>query len=73
MYTLLRKNKLVKPGGAEEAARRVRDGIVPILKGRPGFRLHLGFVSETCETVGVTLYDGRGHPLRRPRASIGRL
>ena len=59
MYTLLRKNKLVKPGGAEEAARRVRDGIVPILKGRPGFRLHLGFVSEASEAVGVTFFDDR--------------
>ena len=59
MYALLRKSKLVKPGGADEAARRVRDGVVPILKGRPGFRLHLGFVSEASETVGVTFYDGR--------------
>ena len=63
MYTLLRKNKLVKPGGADEAARRVRDGVVPILKGRPGFRLHLGFVSEASETVGVSFYDGRGPAL----------
>ena len=60
MYALLRKNKLAKPGGADEAARRARDGIVPILKGRPGFRLHLGFVSEASETVGVTFFDGRG-------------
>ena len=59
MYALLRKNKLVKPGGADEAAKRARDGIVPILKGRPGFRLHLGFVSEASEAVGVTLFDGR--------------
>ena len=59
MYALLRKSKLAKPGGADEAARRARDGIVPILKGRPGFRLHLGFVSEASEAVGVTLYDGR--------------
>ncbi len=59
MYALLRKNKLVEPGGAEEAARRVRHGLVPILKGRPGFRLHLGFVSETSETVGVTFFDDR--------------
>jgi hypothetical protein len=59
VYALLRKSKLAEPGGADEAARRARDGIVPILKGRPGFRLHLGFVSERSETVGVTLYDGR--------------
>ena len=59
MYALLRKNKLVKPGGADEAAKRARDGIVPILKGRPGFRLHLGFVSEASEAVGVTFFDDR--------------
>jgi heme-degrading monooxygenase HmoA len=63
VYALLRKNKLAKPGGADEAARRVRDGVVPILKGRPGFRLHLGFVSEASETVGVTFFDGRGPAL----------
>jgi quinol monooxygenase YgiN len=60
MYALLRKTKLIKPDAADGAARRVRDGIVPILRARPGFRLHLGFVSETCETVGVSFYDDRG-------------
>src|SRR3712207_5381288 len=59
VYALLRKTKLAEPGGADEAARRARDGIVPILKGRPGFRLHLGFVSEASEAVGVTFFDGR--------------
>jgi heme-degrading monooxygenase HmoA len=59
MYALLRKAKLIEPRAAEEAARCIRSGIVPILKARPGFRLHLGFVSEACETVGVTFYDHR--------------
>lgn len=63
MYALLRKSKLAKPGGADEAARRARDGIVPILTGRPGFRLHLGFVSEAGEAVAVTLFDDRGPAL----------
>ena len=63
MYALLRKNKLAKPGGADEAARRAHDGIVPILKGRPGFRLHLGFVSEASEAVGATFFDDRGPAL----------
>jgi len=63
VYALLRKSKLAKPGCADEAARRARDGIVPILKGRPGFRLHLGLVSEAGEAVGVTLYDDRGPAL----------
>ena len=63
MYALRRKSKLIKPGGADEVARRVRDGILPILKGRPGFRLHLGFVSEAGEAVRATLFDGRGPAL----------
>jgi quinol monooxygenase YgiN len=57
VYALLRKAKLVGPGAAEEAARRVRTGIVPMLRMQRGFRLHLGFVSEACEAVGVTLFD----------------
>lgn len=63
MYALLRKNKLAETGGADEAARRARDGIVPILTGRPGFRLHLGFVSEASEAVGVTFFDDRAPAL----------
>ena len=40
MYALLRKSKLAGPGGADEAARRVRDGFVPILNG--GYSLRAG-------------------------------
>jgi hypothetical protein len=59
VFALLRKAKLIEPSAADDAARRIRDGLVPILKERPGFRLHLGFVSEACETVGLTLYADR--------------
>jgi quinol monooxygenase YgiN len=59
MYALVRKAKLALPGAAEEAARRVRGGAVPLLRAQPGFRLHLGLISEACEAVGVTLFDGR--------------
>ena len=59
MYALLRKTKLVEPGAAEEAAQRVRTGIVPMLRMQRGFRLHLGFVSEACEAVGVTFFGDR--------------
>lgn len=58
MYVLLHKAKLVE-AGAEEAARRVRTVIVPMLRAQRGFRLHLGFVSEACETVEVTFFDDR--------------
>ena len=59
MYALLRRSKLAMSGIAEEAARRVREGAVPILRAQPGFRLHLGFLSEACEAVGVSLFDDR--------------
>ncbi len=63
MYALFRKAKLTEPGAAEEAARRIREGVLPFLRARPGFRLHLGFVGEACEAVGVTLFDDRATAL----------
>ncbi len=63
MYALLLKAKLSEPGAAEEAARRIREGVVPTLRAMPGFRLHLGFFSEACEAVGVTLFDDRATAL----------
>jgi hypothetical protein len=58
LYGLLRKTKLARPDAAEEAARRVREGVVPILQEQRGFLLHLGFISEACEAVGVSLFSG---------------
>ena len=69
MYALVRKTKLTATGAAEEAARRVRESAVPILRDEPGFRLHLGFVSEACEAVGVSLFDDR----TAAQAALGRL
>jgi hypothetical protein len=59
VYALLRKAMLAVPGIAEEAAQRVREGAVPILRAQPGFRLHVGFVSEAGEAVGASLFDDR--------------
>jgi hypothetical protein len=59
VFALLRKTKLVEPSVAEVAARRVREGAVPILRAQPGFLLHLGFLSEGCEAVGISLFDDR--------------
>jgi quinol monooxygenase YgiN len=59
MYALVRKAKLAEPGIAEEATRRVREGAVPLLLAQPGFRLHLGLVSEAGEAVGASLFDDR--------------
>ena len=69
MYALVRKTKLAATGAAEEAARRVREGAVPILRDQPGFRLHLGFLSEASEAVGVSLFDDR----TAAQAALGRL
>jgi len=69
VYALVRKAKLARPGAAEEAARRVREGALPLLRDQPGFLLHLGFVSEACEAVGVTLF----HDGVAARAALGRL
>jgi quinol monooxygenase YgiN len=69
VYALLRKAKLAAPGAAEEAARRVREGMVPLLRAAPGFRLHLGFVSEACEAVGASLFADRASGV----AALGRV
>ena len=58
MYALLRRAKLARPGIAEEAARWVREGAVPLLRAQPGFRLHLGFLSEACEAGRPSLFEG---------------
>jgi hypothetical protein len=63
VYALLRKAKLAEPGAAEEVARRIGEGVVSALLGRPGFRFHLGFVSEVSEAVGVTVFDDRATAL----------
>jgi quinol monooxygenase YgiN len=69
VYALLRKAKLARPDAAEEAVRRVREGAVPILRAQPGFLLHLGFLSETCEAVGASLFEDRA----AAQAVLGRL
>jgi quinol monooxygenase YgiN len=56
VYAVLRKAKLADPGAAGEAARRVRESLVPLLRSALGFRLHLGLVSEACEAVGASLF-----------------
>ena len=69
MYALLRKTRLVRPETAEEVARRVREDAVPLLRAQPGFRLHLGFLSEAGEAVGVSLLEDRA----AAQAALGRL
>jgi hypothetical protein len=44
---------------ADEVARRVGEGLVPILKGLPGFRTYYAFVGEDGRPVSVSIVDGR--------------
>ena len=42
-----------------EIARKGEQGVVPMLKGQPGFRLYCAFLNEEGEGVSVTAFDGR--------------
>ena len=58
MYVVIRRTKL--SGSAEEAARRTRDHIVPLVQGRPGFRGYCAFVAEQGDAaVSVGVFDDR--------------
>jgi heme-degrading monooxygenase HmoA len=59
VYALVRKAKLATPDSSADVVRRVREGVLPILKEQHGFRSHFGFVSEACEAVAVTLSADR--------------
>ncbi len=58
MYVVIRRTKL--SGSAEEAARRARDHIVPLVQGRSGFRGYCAFVSERGDAAySVSVFDDR--------------
>jgi quinol monooxygenase YgiN len=58
MYVAIRRTKL--SGSAEEAARRARDHIVPLVQGRPGFRGYCGFVAEQGDAAySVSVFDDK--------------
>ena len=44
---------------ADEVARRVGEGLVPILAKLPGFRAYYCFVGEDGRPVSVSIVDGR--------------
>ena len=44
---------------AEEVARRVGEGLVPILRQQPGFRAYYAFVSDEGRPVSVSIVDSR--------------
>ena len=58
MYVVIRRAKL--SGSAEEAARRTRDHIVPLVQGRPGFWGYCAFVAEQGDAAySVSVSDDR--------------
>ncbi|HYI90916.1 MAG TPA: hypothetical protein VEY05_13545 [Beijerinckiaceae bacterium] len=44
---------------ADDVARRVGEGLVPILKQQPGFRAYYAFVGDDGRPVSVSVVDGR--------------
>jgi hypothetical protein len=44
---------------ADEVARRVGEGLVPVLKQQPGFRAYYAFVGDDGRPVSVSVVDGR--------------
>ena len=58
MYVVIRRTKLGGP--AEEAARRARDHIVPLVQGRPGFRGYCAFVAEQGDAAySISVFDDK--------------
>jgi len=48
---------------AEEIARRVGEGLVPVLKEQPGFRAYYAFVGEDGRPVSVSIVTNRATAL----------
>ena len=59
MYVTLRRYAGVGARMYEVIFRKVEAGLVPMLKGRPGFRGYCAFLSEDGDGVSVTVVDGR--------------
>jgi heme-degrading monooxygenase HmoA len=64
MYVTLRRYAEVGARMYEIVARRVEEGLVPTLKGQPGFRCYCAFVSADGEGVSMTIFDERGQAAR---------
>jgi len=64
MYVTLRRYAEVGARMYEIVARRVEEGLVPTLKGQPGFRCYCAFVSADGDGVSMTVFDARGQAAR---------
>ena len=59
MYVTLRRYAEVGARMYEVIFRKVESGLVPMLKGQPGFRCYCAFVSGDGDGLSVTVFDGR--------------
>ena len=58
MYVVIRRTGLA--GSPEEAVRRTRDHIVPLVQGQEGFRGYCGFVTEQGDTAfSISIFDDK--------------
>jgi len=64
MHVTLRRYAEVGARMYEMVFRKVEAGLVPRLKGQPGFRLYCAFLSEEGEGVSVTVFDDREQAAR---------
>jgi hypothetical protein len=62
MFVVIRKYR--GGGRPEEIARRVGEGLVPILREQAGFRAYYAFVSEDGRPVSVSVCDSRQAAMR---------
>jgi heme-degrading monooxygenase HmoA len=56
MFTSIRKYK-VKRGSAEEYARRVQEGFVPLIHGMPGFRGYYLLDGGPDVIIAISMFD----------------
>jgi heme-degrading monooxygenase HmoA len=56
MFTSIRKYK-VKRGSADELARRVGDGFVPLMRGMPGFRGYYLLDGGPDVLITISMFD----------------
>ena len=57
MFVVIRR--YAAGAGAEEVARRVGEGLVPVLRNLPGFRAYYAFVGEDHRPVSVSIVASR--------------
>jgi hypothetical protein len=61
MYVVIRR--YAAGAKAEEVARRVGEGLVPVLRDLPGFRAYYAFVGEDGRPVSVSIVTNRSAAL----------